>query len=103
VKVLAQCQSEKGYKNATGAITPYEFKTLPALPAGLVGENSRVLVNTIIDTGDAARQLLGFYQFNGEMYTGLYVISGSTTGFTDAQVAKWLKVAVTMADRLTKK
>jgi hypothetical protein len=37
------------------------------------------------------------------MYTGLYVISGSMTGFTDAQVAKWLKVAVTMADRLTKK
>jgi hypothetical protein len=103
VKVLAQCQSEKGYKNATGGITPYEFKTLPTLPAGLVGESSRVLVNTIIDTGDAARQLLGFYQFNGEMYSGLYVISGSTTGFTDAQVAKWLKVAVTMADRLTKK
>jgi len=103
VKVLAQCQIEKGYKNATGAITPYEFKTLPTLPAGLVGENSRVLVNTIIDTGDAARQLLGFYQFNGEMYSGLYVVSGSTTGFTDAQVAKWLKVAVTMADRLTKK
>ena len=103
VKVLAQCQVEKGYKNATGAVTPYEFKTLPALPAGLVGENSRVLVNTIIDTGDAARQLLGFYQFNGEMYSGLYVISGSTAGFTDAQVAKWLKVAVTMAERLTKK
>jgi hypothetical protein len=37
------------------------------------------------------------------MYTGLYVISGTTTPFTDAQVAKWLKVAVTMADRLTKK
>ena len=103
VKVLAQCQSEKGYKNATGAVTPYEFKTLPPLPAGLVGENSRVLVNTIIDTGDAARHLLGFYQFNGEIFTGLYVISGSPTGFTDAQVAKWLKVAVTMADRLTKK
>ena len=103
VKVLAQCQSEKGFKNATGGITPYEFKTLPTLPAGLVGENSRVLVNTIIDTGDAARQLLGFYQFNGEMYSGLYVVSGSTTGFTDAQVAKWLKVAVTMAERLTKK
>jgi len=103
VKVLAQCQSEKGYKNATGAITPYEFKTLPTLPTGLVGENSRVLVNTIIDTGDAARHLLGFYQFNGEMYTGLYVISGTTTPFTDAQVAKWLKVAVTMADRLAKK
>ena len=103
VKVLAQCQVEKGYKNATGAITSYEFKNLPTLPAGLVSENSRVLVNTIIDSGDAARHLLGFYQFNGEMYTGLYVISASPAGFTDAQVAKWLKVAVTMAERLTKK
>jgi hypothetical protein len=103
VKVLAQCQSEKGYKNATGAITPYAFKPLPPLPAGLVGENSRVLVDTVIDTGDAARHLLGFYQFNGEMFTGLYVISATPAGFSDVQVAKWLKVAVTMAERLTKK
>ena len=103
VKVLAQCQSDKGFKNATGALTPYAFKSLPTLPAGLVGENSRVLVDTVIDTGDAARHLLGFYQFNGEMFTGLYVISATPAGFTDAQVAKWLKVAVTMADRLTKK
>ena len=68
-----------------------------------MGENSRVLVDTVIDTGDAARQLLGFYQFNGEMFTGLYVVSATPAGFSDAQVAKWLKVAVTMAERLTKK
>jgi hypothetical protein len=42
--------------------------------------------------------LLGFYQFNGDMFTGLYVMN--TEGFSDAQVAKWLKVAVTMASRL---
>jgi hypothetical protein len=60
-------------------------------------------VNTVIDTGDAARHLLAFYQFNGEMFTGLYVISATPIGFTDAQVSKWLKVAVTMADRLIKK
>ncbi len=103
VKVLAQCQAEKGYTNSTGAITSYAFKALPPLPAGLVGESSRVLVDTVIDRGDSARHLLGFYQFSGEMFTGLYVISASSNGFTDAQVAKWLKVAVTMADRLTKK
>ena len=103
VKVLAQCQAEKGFKNSTGALTPYAFKALPPLPSGLVPENSRVLVDTVIDTGDAARHLLGFYQFNGEMFTGLYVISATPAGFTDAQVAKWLKVAVTMAERLNKK
>ena len=103
VKVLAQCQAEKGFKNSTGALTPYAFKALPPLPAGLVPESSRVLVDTVIDTGDAARHLLGFYQFNGEMFTGLYVISATPAGFSDAQVAKWLKVAVTMAERLNKK
>jgi hypothetical protein len=103
VKVLAQCQTEKGYKNSTGAITPYAFKALPPLPSGLVPENSRVLVDTVIDTGDAARHLLGFYQFNGEMFTGLYIVSAPPAGFSNAQVSTWLKVAVTMAERLNKK
>jgi hypothetical protein len=45
--------------------------------------------------------LLGFYQFNGDLLTGLYVIN--TEGFSDEQIAKWLKVAVTMANRLQSK
>jgi hypothetical protein len=47
--------------------------------------------------------MLAFYQFNGAMFTGLYVLTGSEVKYTDEQLAKWLKVAVTMADRLTKK
>jgi hypothetical protein len=43
--------------------------------------------------------LLGFYQFNGDMFTGLYILNAE--GFSEAQIAKWMKVAVTMADRLT--
>jgi hypothetical protein len=45
--------------------------------------------------------LLGFYQFNGDTFTGLYVMNAD--GFSDAQVEKWLKVAVTMAQRLQAK
>jgi hypothetical protein len=44
---------------------------------------------------------LGFYQFKGDTFTGLYLINND--GFTDAQVAKWLDVAVTMAQRLQQK
>jgi len=98
VKVLAQCQSEKGYKDPTGALVPYEFKTLPNIPAGVMGESNRVFVYTNIDSGVRGRTLLGFYQFNGDIFTGLYVMN--TEGFNDAQVAKWLKVAATMASRL---
>jgi hypothetical protein len=101
VKVLAQCQSDKGYKDPTGTLVPYEFKKLPPIPAGVVSEGNRVFVHAIIDSGLRARTLLGFYQFNGDTFTGLYALNSD--GFSDVQVAKWLKVAVTMADRLNKK
>jgi len=101
VKVVAQCQSEKGYKDATGALIPYDFKTLKNIPSGVVSDSNRVFVHTVIDSGERARTLLGFYQFNGDTFTGLYVVSAD--GYTEAQVAKWLKVAVTMAQRLQAK
>ena len=98
VKVVAQCQAEKGYKDATGALIAYDFKTLKNIPAGVVSDGNRVFVHTVIDSGERARTLLGLYQFNGDTLTGLYVVSAA--GFTDTQVAKWLRVAVTMAQRL---
>ena len=98
VKVLAECKTNKGYTDATGTLVSYDFKTLSNIPAGVVSESNRVFVFTNIDSGANARTLLGFYQFNGDMFTGLYVMN--TAGFTDAQVAKWLKVAAIMATRL---
>jgi hypothetical protein len=101
VKVLAQCQADKGHKNAAGTLVPYEFKTLKNIPAGVVSESNRLFVHAVIDSGENARTLLGFYQFKGDTFTGLYLINND--GFTDAQVAKWLDVAVTMAQRLQQK
>jgi hypothetical protein len=98
VKVLAQCQSEKGYKDSTGNLVPYDFKKLPVIPSGVVSDGNRVFVHAVIGSGENERTLLGFYQFNGDLFTGLYVLNND--GFTEAQVAKWLKVAVTMGQRL---
>ena len=100
VKALAQCVVNKGYKDATGALVPYTFAEIKNIPSGLVGENSRVLVRATIDTGAKARQLLGFYQFNGAIFTGLYVMTSNEKTFTDAQVATWLQIAATLATRL---
>ena len=97
-KVLADCKTNKGYTDPTGTLVPYDFKVLNNIPSGVVSESNRVFVYTNIDSGANARTLLGFYQFNGDMFTGLYVMN--TAGFSDAQVAKWLKVAATMATRL---
>jgi hypothetical protein len=98
VKVLAKCQADKGYKDSTDTLVPYEFKKLPAVATGVVSDGNRVFVHAVIDSGVRARTLLGFYQFNGDMFTGLYVLNAD--GFSDAQVAKWMKVAATMGQRL---
>ena len=103
VKTMAQCTLDKGFKDKTGTYVPYIFTEMKNLPGGLVSEGSRLLVRTQIGTGANMRQLLGFYQFSGEILTGLYVMSTSQTGFSDAQVATWLHVAATMAQRLNGK
>jgi hypothetical protein len=98
VKVLTQCQADKGYKDQTGTLVPYDFKKLPTIPVGVVSEGNRVFVHAVIGSGENARSLLGFYQFNGDIFSGLYVLNED--GFSEAQVAKWLKVAATMGQRL---
>jgi hypothetical protein len=94
-------QADKVYIDATGGFIPYEFKTLLGNLIGVIDEMVRVFVYANIDSGDRARTLLDFFQFNGGMLTGLYVMN--TRVFTDAQVAKWLKVAATIASRLQNK
>jgi hypothetical protein len=101
VKVLAQCQIDKGYKDPTGNLVPFEFKTFKNIPTGVVTEGNRAFVYAVMDTGDRARTLLCFYQFNGDTLTGLYVLNAA--GFSDTQVTKWLNVAATMAKRLQQK
>lgn len=103
VKTVEQCQKEMGFTDTTGTLVPYLFSEIKNLPNGLVADTSRVMVRAQIDSGVRARQLLGFYQFSGEMFTGLYVMTSGQSSFTDAQVATWLQVAVTMAERMKSK
>ena len=103
LQAMGQCAINKGFKQSNGELFSYTFSEIKNLPVGLVADSSRVLVRAQIDTGARARQLLGFYQFNGAMFTGLYVMSAGETPFTDAQVETWLNVAVTMAMRLSGK
>jgi hypothetical protein len=102
-KTLAKCIIDKGYTELTGAHVSYTFTEIKNSPSGLAGESSRVLVRAQIGTGQSSRQLLAFYQFNGELFTGLYVMTAGEVGFTDSQVTTWHGVAVTMANRLSGK
>ena len=94
------CIKVGGGTERDGAFTKYEFINLPKIPTGLVSEQNRLIVHAKIGDGEATRYLFGAYQYSGDMFTGLYVVRGSDSPFTQEEITRWLEVAVIMADRL---
>ena len=97
------CVKNKGGVESDGTFIDYTFSPMPQSNLELVPENSRVLVRAQIGKGVSARQLLAFYQFKGEIFTGLYVVKGGEAGFDDAEVKRWFEAASLMATRLETK
>ena len=95
-----ECIKVGGGTERDGAFTKYEFINLPKIPTGLVSEQNRLIVHAKIGDGEATRYLFGAYQYSGDMFTGLYVVRGSDSPFTQEEITRWLEVAVIMADRL---
>jgi hypothetical protein len=98
-KNFEACVKNKG-GTENGVFTDYAFQNLPKSNAVLVDEASRVLVRATIGKGQAARQLLGFYQYNGAYFTGLYIVKAGETAIEDSEVKRWFDVAAVMAERL---
>ena len=97
------CVKNKGGLEKDGTFVDYTFTPMPKSDLELVPESSRVLVRAQIGKGAGARQLLAFYQFKGEMFTGLYVVKGGEAGFDDAEVKRWFEAASLIATRLETK
>lgn len=96
----ASCVKNKGGVESDGTFVDYSFSNLPSSDATLVGENSQVLVRAQIGKGVTARQLLAYYQFNGEMFTGLYVVTAGEKALSDSETKRWFDAAANFATRL---
>jgi len=96
----SNCVKKGGGTERDGIFTKYEFLNLSKIPASLVSEQNRVIVHAKIGEGESTRYLFGAYQYNGDMFTGLYVVRGSVSPFTQEEISRWLEVAIVMADRL---
>jgi len=95
-----ECIKNKGGIESGGVFTDYTFSDFPKSVPDKFKSNESVLVRTQIGKDAAARQLLAFYQFNGEMFTGFYLVKNGLTGFTDAEVIKWSEIALVLKERL---
>jgi hypothetical protein len=98
-KRSSECLFFKGYTE-NGVFTSYEFKEWTTPTKGLVPESSRVLVHARIGSGISTRTLLGFYQFEGEYFTGLYIVSPTADWFTTEEIELWTQTARVLAGRM---
>jgi len=95
-----KCLSDGGGFESSGTFAKYRFIPLadPALPYQIL-PNSFV-VHSIIGEAGNARTLLAFYQFDGEMFTGLYVVTLGENPLKSSEIARWSDTAKIFADRL---
>lgn len=96
------CRKNRG-GTENGIFTAYDFQSMPQSSASLVSENQRVVVRSKIGTGAGSRQLLAFYQYTDDIFTGLYVVKAGEEPIPNEEVVRWLEVAEVMAKRLSTK
>lgn len=96
---LGKCMEEGGGTSRTGVKIPYKFSKVEVSNYKLVPEDKRVVINATIGTGNATRQLLGYYQFWGKFFTGLYIVRQGENVFTEREITAWTVTAVALAKR----
>lgn len=98
-KNYATCVA-KSVGQEDGVLSPYLFQSLPKSDARLVDEGDRLIVLTIFGSGESARQLLAFYQYSGQFFTGFYVVTGTDNRLDEGEILRWFDVASVLAERL---
>lgn len=98
---LAKCRTDKGGIGRNGLKVEYNFQDVTSYSSDLLPESQRVLVRATIGSGARVSQLLGFYQFSGRYFVGLYVVKQGSSLFSNQEAFGWSKVAGVLAKRLS--
>jgi hypothetical protein len=94
------CNRNGGGTEKSGTFVKYSFQEIPVSSAELVSEENLLVAHAAIGEGDSLRNLFAIYQFNGELFTGLYVVREGKTQFTKAELLRWFDVGSELATRL---
>jgi hypothetical protein len=95
-----KCQIDGGGNERSGAFVKYSFLEIPKFNS-MVTDN-RVIAYAKIGEGDSTRTLFAIYQFQGSIFSGVYVIRDSKTNFSTDELLRWLEVSGVIAKRIGK-
>ena len=65
-----------------------------------LAQNDGFFVQTTIGEASSARTLLAFYQFNGSLFTGLYVVLLGDKPIAEGEITRWSSTAALLLERL---
>jgi hypothetical protein len=99
---FTECAKNKGGVESSGSFMPYLIVDFPNEVAKKFNSENSLLVRTQIGDNNSPRQLLAFYQYSGENYTGMYLVKNGTIGFTDSEISQWADVANSLRSRMEK-
>ena len=95
------CRLAKGGLDERGQFISHQFLDLPRLEPTSQKETKKIYVHVVIGSGVDARSLLGLYQFNEDIFTGIYVVKEGSDSFSEKDVSRWLQVAGVIEKRMT--
>jgi len=95
-----KCVSNGGGNEKSGAFVKYSFLPVPSFSSKLVADENRVIAYAKIGEGESLRTLFAVYQFQEALFSGLYVVRGGDTAFTQGEILRWLDVAGVISKRL---
>ncbi len=97
---LQKCITNGGGNEKSGGFVKYSFLDLPKFTANLVDESNRVIAYAKIGESESQRILLAIYQFQGAVFSGVYVVRDATKPFVESEILRWLDAAGAIAKRL---
>ena len=95
-----KCQLNGGGVESDGGFVNYTFLQLPKYATKLVPVENLLIAYAKIGQGPSERSLLGIYQFQGTIFSGLYLVKGANSSFSSDEVLRWIEAAGVIAKRL---
>ncbi len=97
---VKKCSLDSGGIDASGQFEKHTFLEFPIGAISGQGMSKKVFVRLNIGSGQAARSLIGLYQFFGDIFSGVYIVRVGENAFSDDEVLRWLEVARVIENRL---
>ena len=94
-----KCKKDGG-GTEQGVFTAYRFNEFPKEALAEINTEIVQPVWATIGTGLEARTLLAFYNFNGRVFTGLYVVKPGSNSIDAREVARWVGVNSKLISRI---